>query len=391
MIWLFVIFLVAELFYFRIADKFNIIDKPNQRSSHSYITRRGGGIIFPFAWIVYSSYSGLNLPWFTLGLLIISGISFWDDVREVGIRTRISLHIIALSLAFYDLGIVNMLPWWGSLACLIISIAALNAINFMDGINGITGLYALCFWVSVALFAGRLVPGEIWDLASPLPYMILSLLIFGFFNFRKKAVCFAGDVGSVSMAYLMLGMTAYMIFRPDGVLFTNIHDLKSGNYTPVFDLKYLLLLSVYGVDSLLTIIHRLFLKENIFKGHRKHLYQYMVNELKLPHLAVASCYAAIQIIINFWVLNFEITILNAFSMLTVLSVVYVSLKVWIIQQTSEPVFSALRAIKPVSTLKKPVELVALEDNLDDLLPPIVSSRKAMYDHESSRQKESVRS
>lgn len=391
MIWLLVIFLVAELFYFRIADKFNIIDKPNQRSSHSYITRRGGGIIFPLAWFAYSSYQGLHLPFFTIGLIMISFVSFMDDIKEVSVAKRISLHIISLSLAFYDLGLFNLLPWYGSVACLIVAMGALNAINFMDGINGITGLYAMVFCLSVALFAGEIVPGAIWHLSSPFPYLISALLVFGFFNFRKKAVCFAGDVGSVSLAYLMIGLTAFLIFRPDGALLTEVTNFKSGDYTAGFDLKYLLLLSVYGVDSFLTIIHRLILKENILKGHRKHLYQYMVNEFGMPHLAVASLYAAVQLTINTWILNYNITYFNAAVLIFFLSLIYVLSKAVIIISTNQPAVEVIKAQAPMIIDTSPVELVALEKDLEDVIPPVVKSRKAVYEHNGQRQTESVRS
>ncbi len=78
----FIALLVAELIYFRIADRFNIIDKPNLRSSHKSIVLRGGGIIFTISLLVYFFSHQLAYPWFMFGLIIITGISFADDVKH---------------------------------------------------------------------------------------------------------------------------------------------------------------------------------------------------------------------------------------------------------------------------------------------------------------------
>ncbi len=330
MIILLIILLVLELVYFKIADRFHIIDKPNQRSSHFYITRRGGGIIFPIAWLLFSISQGIYLPWFTIGLIIISIVSFLDDMSEVKVIPRISFQVIAFLFSFYDLGVFNILPWWLVVPVLIFSLGALNAVNFMDGINGITGLYAFAFWMSLALVEET--PGftSLLQLNSPYPYMILSIVVFGYFNFRRRAICFAGDVGSVSMAYIMIGMVIFMVFRSDSSVIGRISN--TATTIPAFDLKYLLLLSVYGIDSFLTIIHRLWLKENILKGHRKHLYQYLANELGWSHLAVASLYAAFQLTINIWVLTTTITLLDACSLLIGLSICYVAAKYTILRQ-----------------------------------------------------------
>lgn len=108
--------------------------------------------------------------------------------------------------------------------------------------------------------------------------VISSVLVFCFFNFRKKAKCFAGDVGSVSIAFILLFLIGKLILQTE-------------------DFSWIILLSVYGVDSVLTIIHRLMLHENIGLPHRKHLYQIMANELKIPHVAVSSIYMAVQVIV----------------------------------------------------------------------------------------------
>jgi UDP-N-acetylmuramyl pentapeptide phosphotransferase/UDP-N-acetylglucosamine-1-phosphate transferase len=298
--------------YFRIASHYNIIDKPNERSSHTAVTLRGGGIIFPIAALFGFFSTGIN-PWFTFGLVAIAIVSFWDDVKNLPARIRIIVHLTAVSLMFYDLAMFNQ-PWWYITAAYILVIGTINAYNFMDGINGITGLYSLVLLISLAAAAGLLSP------VLPLIVFVgIGVLVFLFFNFRKRAKCFAGDVGSVSMAFIALFIILFLIS-------------ETGN------LKYILFLSVYGVDSVLTIIHRLILKENIFKAHRKHLYQYLSNQLKWPHLTVSAIYAVIQLVINIWVISAgTIAASEAAIVLASLGAVYVLIKRLIITGKIGPV------------------------------------------------------
>jgi len=332
MLYILPVLLLLERFYFYIADRFNIIDKPNQRSSHAYITRRGGGIIFPVAWLIYAASTGFEYPWFTLGLLLISAISFMDDLSEVAVGPRISTHALALFFAFYDLGVMDYFPWWGMVMVIIFSIAILNAVNFMDGINGITSMYALVFFALLSFNSGLQGADILFDLNSPYTYIISSLLVFTFFNFRKKALCFAGDVGSVSIAYLMIGTLITQIFPSPNNQFAVAGTFSAPG--ELIDLKFLLLLSVYGVDSLLTIVHRLILKENILKGHRKHLYQYMANEAGVSHLAVSSLYAVSQLVISIWILNNDVSLSQGVGIIVFLSAVYVLSKWAIMRQYS---------------------------------------------------------
>ena len=136
----------------------------------------------------------------------------------------------------------------------------------MDGINGITGGYSLVILAALAYVNKEVVTFVEADFIYT---VICSVLVFCFFNFRKKAKCFAGDVGSVSIAFILLFLIGRLIIETE-------------------DFSWIVLLSVYGVDSVLTIIHRLMLHENIGLPHRKHLYQIMANELKIPHVMVSS-------------------------------------------------------------------------------------------------------
>ncbi|WP_349846890.1 MraY family glycosyltransferase [Bacteroides cellulosilyticus] len=269
-----VLLFVAELFYFRVADKCNIIDKPNERSSHSRITLRGGGIIFYFGALAYFLSNHWEYPWFMLALTLITFISFVDDIRSTSQGLRLVFHFTAMALMFYQWGLFS-LSWWWIIIALIICTGIINAYNFMDGINGITGGYSL-----VILGALAYINSEITTFVEPalINTVLCSVLVFCFFNFRKKAKCFAGDVGSVSIAFILLFLIGKLIIKTE-------------------DFSWIILLSVYGVDSVLTIIHRLMLHENIGLPHRKHMYQLMANELKIPHVGVSLIYMGAQALV----------------------------------------------------------------------------------------------
>ena len=271
---LIVLLFLAELFYFRVADKYNIIDRPNERSSHSRITLRGGGIIFYIGFLTFFLVSHFAYPWFMLALTLVTFISFTDDIRSISQSLRLGFHFSAMALMFYQWGLFTF-PWWTVIVSLIVCTGIINAYNFMDGINGITGGYSLV--VLVAL--GYVNVGIVCFVEQSLILTLLcSVVVFNFFNFRKCAKCFAGDVGSVSMAFIILFLIGQLI-------------LTTGNFS------WIILLVVYGVDSVLTIIHRLMLHENIGLPHRKHLYQIMANELKIPHIIVSLIYMLIQALV----------------------------------------------------------------------------------------------
>lgn len=267
----FILLFAAEMLYFKVADKCNIIDKPNERSSHTRITLRGGGIIFYFGALAYFLTNHFEYPWFMLALTLVTFISFVDDVHSTRQVTRLVFHFSAMALMFWQWGLFG-LPWWWIVVALVVCTGIINAYNFMDGINGITGGYSLVILVALAYINAQVVPFVEQDLIYT---VILSVLVFCFFNFRKKAKCFAGDVGSVSIAFVLLFLIGRLVMVTE-------------------DLSWIVLLVVYGVDSVLTIVHRLMLHENIGLPHRKHLYQLMANELKIPHVAVSLVYMAVQ-------------------------------------------------------------------------------------------------
>lgn len=300
---------VLELVYFKIADHFNIIDKPNERSSHSTIVLRGGGVIFSLAMVAWAVMTAVQGDWkvvldylpFLCGLLLVAGVSFWDDVKSLPDSVRLVVQFTAMALMFWSMGIMHWDMLWIVILALIVCVGATNVINFMDGINGITAGYALAVLVPLALVNGcpirsgmtggtecitegaefmaggrECMTGGFID-QSYLIVAIIGVLVFCIFNFRPKgkARCFAGDVGSISIAFIMLFAIGRLIVQTQ-------------------DVTYLIFLLVYGIDGCLTICHRIMLHENLGEAHRKHAYQLMANELKIGHVKVTLLYMALQ-------------------------------------------------------------------------------------------------
>ena len=286
-----VLLVVAELVYFKIANKCNIIDKPNERSSHSTIVLRGGGIIFSLsmiAWAVLMVVQRQNImPYlpFMAGLILIAGVSFIDDVHSLPDSVRLVAQFVAMALMFWSMGIMNWDMWWIVPIALIVCVGATNIINFMDGINGITAGYALAMLVPLALLDSgfKIQDSSVSGFIEPsyLIVAILGVLVFSIFNFRPKgkAKCFAGEVGSISIAFIILFAAGRLI-------------IQTG------DLTYFILILIYGVDGCLTICHRIILHENLGQAHRKHAYQLMANELKMSHVTVSLIYMGLQLAVS---------------------------------------------------------------------------------------------
>ena len=277
-----VILVIAELLYFRIADHFNIIDKPNQRSSHTSIVLRGGGSIFTIALWIWSIWYGFQYPWLLAGVTLAAGVSFIDDIHSLPDSLRLVVQFASMFLVFQEVGLLSV-EEGGSwliqglivLAALIVCVGGTNIYNFMDGINGITGGYSLAMVIPLFLLNRKFAFME----ESMLIVIGLSLLVFCLFNFRKRAKCFAGDVGSIGIALILTFCVARLM-------------MVTG------DVAWIVLFLIYGVDGVLTICHRIMLHENLGQAHRKHAYQLMANELKIPHVVVSTIYAVLQLAVS---------------------------------------------------------------------------------------------
>ena len=270
----FITLCVISIIYLKLAERLNIIDRPNKRSSHSLPTIRGGGVLFVFAFLIYEITNGFKNVYLLTGVLIIAIISFVDDIKSLSPRFRFPFQILSVVLLVYQIdGGMSVLLF---LLFMFLGTAFVNLFNFMDGINGISGMYSLS--VLVGIYIVNVNTSSIIDTELILNELF-AVIIFGYYNFRKKARFFAGDIGSVSIALLIF----YMVI-------TLVYNLKS----PL----YFLFLLVFGTDSILTILYRFVIKEKITEAHRHHIYQKLVDRTKLSHIQVSLLYALLQLVIS---------------------------------------------------------------------------------------------
>lgn len=271
--------LAIEWSYIQLADKLNIVDRPHHQSSHVGVVIRGGGIIFYVAFALWSITHGFRWGGCLMGLTVLAVVSFIDDVRSISPKIRLVCQFIAILLMFNHSGLLH-----NSLHVIVIlaiaCVGAVNIYNFMDGINGMTGGYSLVVSLAI-LYANENIVN--FAPSSLISYVILSIVVFNIFNFRRKAKCFAGDVGSLSIGFIIVFFVLMLALRG--------HSMS-----------WIAMLVVYGVDGGMTIIHRLLLGENLMKPHKKHAYQIMANELKIPHLAVTGIYMGLQAVCCVWYL-----------------------------------------------------------------------------------------
>lgn len=281
-LFVFIALFILEFLYLKFAEANNIKDNPNHRSAHSTPTIRGGGIVIIFSLLIYTV---LNYPLnnelliLILGSTLVAIISFIDDLIVLFSKIRILAHIAAISLLFGSILITGN-PSFDQIIILtflfVFALGFINIYNFMDGINGITFLNAMVSYLTLYYINEYYLS---FTSSKVLMYLILAVLVFGVFNFRKKAICFCGDIGSITIGFTLL-------------FFVLLFYSKTNNPVLFF------LFAVYLIDGGLTIVQRIFNKENIFEAHKKHLYQKLANEKKINHLAVSSLYFIFQLILN---------------------------------------------------------------------------------------------
>jgi len=272
-----IVLFAAELIYFRIADKYNIIDKPNERSSHKTIVLRGGGIIFTIGLWIWSIVFGFQYPWLLAGVTLAAGISFVDDIHSLPDSLRLVVQFTAMFLVFQEIGLLHWDMWWIIPIALIAAVGGTNIFNFMDGVNGITAGYSLAMLIPITIANRSIAFVE----ESYLIVAIIGVLVFSLFNFRPrgKAKCFAGDVGSIGMALILVFCVGRLMLVTE-------------------DVTWIVFFLVYGIDGSMTIFHRIMLHENLGQAHRKHAYQLMANELKMNHVVVSLLYMAMQLVVS---------------------------------------------------------------------------------------------
>lgn len=300
------VLVISMLGYFKIAIKYRIIDKPNERSSHITPTIRGGGILFPITLFFFGLYSGFEYTYLITAVLLLGIVSFLDDIKDLPRSLRFGIHLLATALLLVGTGATSLPIILVILAAFYV-VGTLNAFNFMDGINGITGFYSLAVLLPLLITEQDVVTQQL------LIFIILSVLVFLFFNARTKARCFAGDVGSLSIAAIICYLLVQRI-------------VQTNDYT------YLAFIAIYLVDTGCTIIQRLYGREKIFEAHRKHLFQILSNEIGINHLVVAVIYAVCQLGINMLITNYTIGIPGLVVLFLLLIVMYVVIKLSVLKQ-----------------------------------------------------------
>jgi UDP-N-acetylmuramyl pentapeptide phosphotransferase/UDP-N-acetylglucosamine-1-phosphate transferase len=298
---IFALLLVFILLYKKWAENAGIIDRPNERSSHTRPTIRGGGIIFPAAVLIWGLFFDHSSWPFVAAVFIAGFIGFLDDRYSISQWPRLLVQSTAVVLLIWETGILSESVIWILIAFIMIA-GWLNAFNFMDGINGISAFYATAVLLGVWLFSDLMPFANL----SLIYVVLLCLVIFSWFNARKRALVFAGDVGSLSMGLILAYFVTMLI-------------ISTGRW------EFILLLSVYGVDTVLTIVHRLLKRENIFEAHRSHLYQYLANEMKWNHLLVSFIYAVTQllIIVGLYFIDIKFWLIYTLTVLVTLGLVYI--------------------------------------------------------------------
>ena len=303
---IFLLLSVGMFIYLKIAEKWSIVDQPNLRSSHQITTKRGAGILYLLAFVIYLIVSPNNNLTLILSVLILGGVGFIDDLKNLNFKIKLAIQLIVI-ISYLIVQDYLSLDWYYTILILVFLIASINIFNFMDGINGLTILYSLSFLMSFYY-----INTEFTSFINPnmLLVMIICNVIIGFLNIRTKAVCFIGDVGSICMGFLYATLALILM-------------IKTNSFAP------LVLIMVYAVDAGWTIMERLSLKENIFLPHRRHLYQILVNELRFSHILISISYFTIQMLLNMvWLLNYENENSGIFLSTTfiILSICYLTIK-----------------------------------------------------------------
>lgn len=293
----FLVMVLSLKFYFPFAEKKGMLAGVNHRSSHTKPVVTGAGFIFYISYIFYIISSILlddYIPWpIFIGITMLAIISFIDDLKEVWFLIRLVIQLLATCLMLYQVYLnftLDLLAFNASfliiiaIVALVFSVGFVNLYNFMDGLNGMMGgitISALVVFWLIDVFVVNFIDDSL------IYFTLLPTLLFMFCNARKQPLCFAGDVGSVVLGFVVVYMLICLLVETSNMV-----------YAFVF-------VSVY-VEAGMTVIQRLFAGQNIFKPHRIHLFQLLCNEYKHSHLVVSGLYALNQLVFGsvIVVLNF---------------------------------------------------------------------------------------
>lgn len=317
------VILLSLKLYFPFAEKKGMLAGVNHRSSHTKPVITGAGFIFYISYVFYIIsfvFSTLDAPWpLFIGISILAIVSFIDDLKDLWFFIRLVVQILAVILMLYQIYIeFSMEPFAMNASLLIIlaivglifSVGFVNLYNFMDGLNGMMvgiTISALAIFALIDFFVVDFVD----DLL--LVYTAIPTLIFAFFNARRQAICFAGDVGAIVLGFVMVYMLVSLLMQTANVVYIFIFA------------------SIY-LEAGMTVMQRLLAGQNIFKPHRIHLFQLLCNEHKHHHVKISAFYAlnqlvfgAIIVTMNYYELNDlvqNLTVIGLFTVETILYFIY---------------------------------------------------------------------
>ncbi|ENW96784.1 MraY family glycosyltransferase [Acinetobacter sp. NIPH 298] len=272
------------------ALKKNIIDNPNERSSHSIPTPRGGGVAVVISYLlglvvlIYLSYLSLSI-----GLTLIAAcftialLGFLDDHGHINALARLAVHFLVAIAAvvslggFSEVGLFNdtiQLGWFANIIAVLFLVWLLNLYNFMDGINGIASIEAISATVSMGSIYLLFISG-----LSSQALFLLAACTAGFllWNFPKARI-FMGDACSGFLG-LVLGILALIALKQDVALFC----------------AWLICLGVFVVDATFTLIRRVINGHKMYDAHRSHAYQYASRKYN-SHTVVTFGVLAINVV-----------------------------------------------------------------------------------------------
>ena len=253
-----------------------IVDKPNERSSHTRPTVRGGGIAIMFTVTVGAVVMAIfsnewRLVWLMGAAVLIAAVSFWDDLHSLPPAARFGCHafaagvvlmLIPLNGPVVALDVLHEIPLPPVLAAGAVFLwitGYTNAFNFMDGINGIAGAQAALAGLGMALLSG-MATGE-WSSAPLLFALVLGGAGVGFLphNF-PKARMFMGDVGSAPLGFLLSAVTIWL----------------AGELGWWLLVPLLLMHANFIMDTAITLLRRMLAGEKWYHPHREHFYQRLI-------------------------------------------------------------------------------------------------------------------
>ncbi len=310
--------------YFPFAEKKGLLAGVNHRSSHTKPVVTGAGFIFYISYVFYIIdcllFSTWEVPWpLFIGISILAIVSYIDDLKDLWFFIRLVVQVLAVVLMLYQVYLdFSMTPMEMNPSILIIvavvglifSVGFTNLYNFMDGLNGMMAgitISALAIFGLIDFFVVDFIDDSL------LIYTAIPTLIFAFYNARRQAKCFAGDVGAIVLGFVMV----YMLFS---LL------LQTSNIVYIF-----IFASVY-LEAGMTVIQRLLAGQNIFKPHRIHMFQLLCNEHKHHHVKISAYYALNQllfgsviVVMNYFDLNDlaqNLIVIGLFAVETILYFVY---------------------------------------------------------------------